>query len=93
MDFMESSMACFTAEASKLCLLIAARFSSKGRLPTQSTTPAAAFMARCPVNLTAACTVERHRLWECSSGLLPELIDMTCTDVLSQKHQTRLRSG
>ena len=57
MDFMESSMACFTVAASKLRLLIAATFFSKGRLPRQSRMPAAAFMALCPVKLTAACAV------------------------------------
>ena len=55
MDFIESSMACFTAAASKLRLLIAATFCNKGRVPIQSRMPAAALMARCPVELTAAC--------------------------------------
>ena len=81
MDFMESSMACFTAAASKLRLLTAATFFSKGRLPIQSRMPAAALMARSPVELTAACAVmPTNHLQNCASVLF--LVDKTCTEVL-----------
>ena len=92
MDFMESSMACFTAAASKLRLLIAATFFSKGRLPMQSRMPAAAFMARCPVKLTAACAVvPTHH-----SQIAPQscfLWNETCTEVLSDHYLARLIIG